>query len=93
MINPILLVLFTVLAVVFFWICYETYERKGIDKTCAIIGIIPGFAAFALTCTRAPGSYQVLYAVMIGIAVMCFIYLVAFWGRLLFGSRGKDNQE
>jgi hypothetical protein len=30
---------------------------------------------------------------MIGIAVMCFIYLVAFWGRLLFGSRGKDNQE
>jgi TRAP-type C4-dicarboxylate transport system permease small subunit len=92
MINPILLVLFTVLAVVFFWICYETYERKGIDKTCAIIGIIPA-CRFCLNMYPRPGSYQVLYAIMVGIAVMCFIYLVGFWGRLLFGSRGKDIQE
>jgi TRAP-type C4-dicarboxylate transport system permease small subunit len=88
-----MLVLFTVLAVVFFWLCYETYERKGIDKTCAIIGIIPGFAALAYTCTLAPGSYQVLYAIMVGIAVMCFIYLVVFWGRLLFGNRSKSDRE
>ncbi len=93
MINPIALVISTVLAVVFFWCCYETYERRGLDKISAIIGIIPGFIILIVMCAITPGSYQKLYAVMVSIAVMCAIYLIVFWGREFFKKRKQSNKN